>query len=211
MSGGKESNMKRILATGLGFFMIVMFSPAGFCTDGPYISGHIGYVNLQDRDYTWSSDSGMLEYDSGFTFGVAGGYRFKQVRVEAEGGYQKNDVSHVSVNGTRYSAAGDIRNDYLLINGYFDFVNKSPFTPFISAGFGVSSVRLDIHGNALIYGCAYDTVFTYQFGAGVGYALNKRFFLDLKYRYFATADPDLGGLKTSYKTNNVLVGVRCNF
>jgi len=40
-----------------------------------------------------------------------------------------------------------------------------------------------------------DTVFAYQIGAGAGYAVNKNITIDLKYRYFATEDPDFEGIK----------------
>ena len=56
-----------------------------------------------------------------------------------------------------------------------------------------------------------DTVFAYQVGAGVAYSINKNMILDLKYRFFATEDPNLYGSKAEFKSHNIYFGFRYTF
>lgn len=54
-------------------------------------------------------------------------------------------------------------------------------------------------------------MFAYQVGAGVGYALTPQVTLDVKYRYFATADPDFDGTDMEYASHNIYAGIRLDF
>ena len=54
-----------------------------------------------------------------------------------------------------------------------------------------------------------DTVFAYQVGAGVAFAINKHFTIDLKYRFFATEE--LETTIGTFESHNVYLGVRYNF
>lgn len=117
-------------------------------------------------------------------------------RAEGEIGYQKNDFDKVTGFGITLNASGDVSCLSFLANGYIDFHNSTPFTPFISAGIGVANIDAnDFRIGGFLIGSEDDTVFAYQMGAGVGYAVNKNITIDLKYRYFATEDPDFEGIK----------------
>jgi opacity protein-like surface antigen len=152
----------------------------------PYISLSGGLNFLQEDDFSYdfsgSTGTGSVEFDSGFVIEGAVGLAFDNVpvRAEIELSWQKNDVDQINFDGLgSASGDGDQRTVALMWNGYFDIKINSPFTPYILAGFGSAKLDEDI-GN----------IFAYQLGAGVGYALNKNMILDFKYKYFMTEDYD---------------------
>jgi opacity protein-like surface antigen len=177
---------------------------------------------LADSDVTeqgYSTETLTLEFDPGFATSFAGGVNFGMFRVEGEIGYQINDIDRVTGGGYSYNA-----NVYclsFLANGYIDFVNSSRFTPYISAGIGIANVGVESDDDDYYcdgYSCYDsdyydddDTVFAYQVGAGVAYAINKNMTLDLKYRFFATEDPNLYRSKAEFKSHNIYFGFRFTF
>jgi outer membrane autotransporter protein len=109
-------------------------------------------------------------------------------------------------------ASGDVTSLSFLANVYYDFVNSTPFTPYLTAGAGVAWLDVnDLAVAGMRVGDSDDTVFAYQFGAGVGYAINKNLTVDLKYRYFATEDPKFDGIDAEFANHNVYLGLRYNF
>jgi opacity protein-like surface antigen len=205
--------MKKILSVVLGLFMLLMLPEISFSADpGPYVSGRLGMAFLEDSDVTDNIDTITLEFDTGYALGVAVGHNFGMFRLEGEFGYQQNDIEEASAYGYSASAYGDINCFSLLINGYFDFVNTSPLTPYIGLGIGMARIEVksfEIAGYRI--GSDDDTVFAYQLGGGVGYAMNENVTLDLQYRYFATEDPEFGVVDAEYATHNVYFGLRYNF
>lgn len=192
--------------------MLLILPGVAFSAAGPYVSGNFGVGFLTDS--TWSDSSGSLtvESDPGFALGVAAGYNFGMFRLEGEIGYQKNDLDKVSVGPVSVSASGDVTNTYFLGNGYFDFINSSPFTPYVSTGIGFAKLKgndFAVLGTRI--GDSDDTVFAYQAGVGIGYAVNNNITIDLKYRYFRTADPNFNGTDGEYATHNIYLGLRYNF
>jgi outer membrane autotransporter protein len=116
--------------------------------------------------------------------------------------------------GVSLDASGDVSSIAFLINGYFDFVNDSAFTPYISAGLGYAKVEfndLNIVGSGLSSISDDDSVFAYQVGLGVGYAVTEKVTIDVKYRYFATDDPEFDTTQAEIASHNFLLGVRFNF
>ncbi len=90
-----------------------------------------------------------------------------------------------------------------MANVYLDFVNSSPVTPFLTAGIGMAEVTLFDYYD--------DTVFAYQVGAGLTFAINPHMSIDLKYRYFATEDLDFEGIEAEFASHNVYCGFRFTF
>ena len=202
---------KRILITACAI-------PFLFCSTAVaevYVSGNIGLAMLNDSDIgLFSSDGSVatltLKSDSGLGLGFAVGYAFGNTRMEGEYAYQKNDLDKVEVSAYGYSGSGKIGGETsshsFLYNVYYDFKNTSLFTPFLSAGVGVSNVEVDLLGAS-----EDDTVFAYQIGAGVAYAMTDKTFMDLTYRYFGTSDPEFDGVEIDYSSHNVYLGVRVSF
>lgn len=180
---------------------------------GPYVSGNIGVTLPSDSDVTASAVPDIsVESDNNLGLGIAAGYGFSNnTRLEAELAYQKNDLDKAEYSHTEVNLDGDTSSLALLLNGYYDFANKSPLTPFVSAGLGLARIDcndLNVQGSGLPNTDDDDTVFAYQVGAGVGYAVSGKVSLDVKYRYFGTSDPEFGRTEAEYSSHNVYAGVR---
>jgi opacity protein-like surface antigen len=116
--------------------------------------------------------------------------------------------------GVDVDLTGDVTSLSLLMNGYYGFVNNSAFTPYLSAGLGFAKVEVNdfnVPGSGLPDSNDDDTVFAYQVGVGVGCAVNEKVTIDVKYRYFATSDPEFDTTEAEFASHNFLFGVRVNF
>ena len=211
--GNMKKNLLIIFVCVLTFF----FSAHVCSADGLYVSGNLGFAMASDSDLTDSTVPGITintEFDTGLAFGAALGYDFNRFRVEGEISYQKNDVDKIGAQGVFFDATGDATALSFLINGYYDFKNRSAFTPFISAGLGFAQVEfndIDISGLGFSGSSDSDTVFAYQIGMGIGYAITEKVTIDVKYRYLGTEDSEYDTTKAEFASNNFLFGVRINF
>ena len=143
----------------------------------PYISISGGYAIANDIDWdAGGGRKGTEKFDDGFTVEGAFGLGFGAFRAELAGGYQLNDFE---------DSGGDMALIIGMLNGYFDFHNDSPLTPYILAGIGVINAEVDSEDDTFMGG---------QVGAGVGYAISDSFILDLKYKYLMADDADFGGV-----------------
>jgi opacity protein-like surface antigen len=195
--------MKKIFSVIAGLFILLMLPMASFgASPGPYVSANLGMSFLMDADFSEPGTNGTLSYDPGFASTIAAGYNFGMFRAEGEIGYQTNSGDKEYT--YRSNSSGDMTALSFMVNGYFDLVNSTPFTPFITAGIGIADLDADDMGSN-------DTVFAYQFGAGIGYAIVENFNIDLTYRYFATEDPEFGNGTAEFASNNVYLGLRYNF
>jgi opacity protein-like surface antigen len=209
--------MKKIILMITGCAMLLSISSVAYSAEGPYVSGNLGFAVPNDSDITDSTIPGgslNIESDTGPALGVAVGYDFGTTRVEGEIAYQKNDFDKTSIAGVGFNLTGDTSSLALLLNGYYDFTNESAFTPFISAGIGFSRVEvndMNISGSGIPGSNDDDTVFAYQVGAGVGYTVNEKITVDVKYRYSGTEDPKFDTTKAEYSSHNFYAGIRFAF
>ena len=208
-----KKNLLIIFVCVLAFF----FSASVYSAEGLYVSGNGGFATASDSDLTDSTVPGTtvnIEFDTGLALGAALGYDFNRFRVEGEISYQTNDVDKIGAQGVFFDATGDATALSFLINGYYDFVNRSAFTPYISAGLGFAQVEfndLNISGSGFPGSSEDDTVFAYQIGIGVGYAVTEKVTIDVKYRYFGTEDSEYDTTEAEFASNNFLFGVRVYF
>lgn len=208
--------MKKVNLIAAACALILSFSSVVLGAGEYYLSGNVGLAKLGDTDISTSviDMNGYeieLEFKNGFGFGLAGGYELgNNIRIEGEIAHQSNEVDQATrsdnLDVTTY-LEGDVSSLAILANGYYDFANQSALTPFLSAGLGFAKIEYESSEGE----SDDDTVFAYQIGAGVGYALSERLFIDAKYRYFATSEPDLDGVKIDYSSHNFYVGVRASF
>ena len=209
--------MKKNLLITFVCVLAFFFSVPVYSAEGLYASGNIGFAMASDSDLTDSTVPGITintEFDTGVALGAALGYDFSRFRVEGEISYQKNNVSKIGAQGASFDATGDSVALSFLINGYYDFINSSAFTPYISAGLGFAQVEfndLDISSSGFSGSSDEDTVLAYQVGIGVGYAVTEKVTIDLKYRYFGAEDSEYGTTTAEFASNNFLFGVRVNF
>jgi opacity protein-like surface antigen len=157
------------------------------------------------------SGSGEISYDTGLTAGGSVGYMMDTFRVEGEVSYQANDMDKISGNGGSLFVNGDISALTFLVNGYIDFYTGGPVTPFITAGIGYSNVEADIEGESND-----ENLFTYQLGAGIGYAISETLTLDFRYRYLGAEDYEYsevgaGSINAEISSHNISAGLRFAF
>ncbi len=164
----KGCNMKKYLLITFVCVLVFFFSAPVYSAEGLYVSGNIGFAMASDSDITDSTVPGVTvntEFDTGLAFGAALGYDFNRFRAEGEISYQKNDIDKIGSPGVILDATGDAKALSFLINGYYDFINSSAFTPYISAGIGFAQVEfndLDIRSLGFSGSNDEDTVFAYQ-------------------------------------------------
>jgi len=197
---------------------LLLGNSIAYSAEGPYLSANIGMAIPNDSDVVDSDMPGVpleIESDNGLAIAGAFGYGFnKNIRLEAEIQYVKHDLDKVNVLGSNLDINGDFSSLAMLLNGYYDFANESAFTPFISAGLGFSKLDASdtsIPGMGSLSSSDDDTVFAYQFSAGVSYAVTQKFAVDGKYRYFATSDPQLDVLEPEVSGNLLTLGVTFSY
>ena len=209
--------MKKTFFMITGCAMLLSISSITYSA-GPYVSGNLG-VSMPSNSYiTDSTIPGgkmNIESHSGLALGVAVGYGFaNNTRIEGEIAYTKNDLNEASLLGVDVDLTGDTSSLALLLNGYYDFTNESQFTTSITAGLGVANVELNdfnVPGSGLPSTNDDDTVFAYQVGLGVGYAVNEKVIVDVKYRYFGTSDLQFDTAEAEYSGQVVYAGTRVSF
>ena len=108
-----------------------------------------------------------------------------------------------------------------MLNSYYDFKNTSKFTPYISAGVGVTRVKnesTDIEFPDYSFSKS-DNHFTWSAGVGVAYNITNNVALDASYRYLNAGkfefsqdfDDDSQSVKYKLSSNDYSLGIRYNF
>lgn len=187
-----------------------------FCSvahsEGLYLSGRAGGSILQEYDEEGLGFTVTSSHETGFNFGSALGYQFtNNVRGELEFSFQQNGIekltvksSDPSLNGLTVGADGDFQFFNFMINGFWDFNNNSPVTPFLMAGTGASVIKLDdLKVGSISIPDETAARLGYQLGGGAAYAFSEKVDLTLDYRFFGTAG-------TTLLSHNVAVGMRFN-
>ncbi len=207
-----------VLATGM--------SPAVLADN--YFSLWGAYTDVKDFDFPVSTGVVNTEFDNGYGFGAAIGWRLREVgsgnrlRAEAEVSYRTNDVDTHSLGGSALAgSAGDIESTAFMVNLLVDFSEQSSFSPYLGFGLGGAHVEADGFGTTAIPNVVSDgeSVLAYQAIAGGSWDISPSAEIFGEYRYFATDDPSVrtsaatGGVpaEIKYRSNNLLLGVRFNY
>ena len=116
-----------------------------------------------------------------------------------------------------------LKSQSLMLNGYYDFKNKSKFTPYISAGVGMTYIKNDFYFIDPDYSSSKtDHNFTWSAGVGTTYNVTDNVALDLSYKYVDAGKlkfsgniigVDSGSGLTHFKLNarDYSLGIRYNF
>lgn len=202
---------------------------------GPYLSGFIGVSVPTDKVVTTDyydnsvSDHDQVKFDPGVNVGGSAGYDFGLLRLEGMISYRNSEIRAITdKDNYRFrNPDGNLGVAAFLANAFFDIHNESRVTPYLGGGIGFATLYLsDTYGTdtrgggsfsrPLLYEEGNDTVFAYQAGAGVEIALNRRYSLDIGYRYFGTdtatinRDSDQWS-SLKFDSHNVTVGFRSTF
>jgi opacity protein-like surface antigen len=205
--------MKKHLSLLAALLVAGTFSTPAIAADR-YVSANIGLswmnnIDVEDLDYTSASNENFV-MDSGISLLGAVGCDYGSYRLEAELGYQTNDVNRLTYgSNSAVDFEGSVSVVSLLANGYVDLAS-SGVEPYVTAGVGVAQVSFN-EVRPVAFGPAVDTnetTLAYQFGAGVAFPMGGNVMLDARYRYFATGD---FWDNTSIASNSALLGLRIGF
>lgn len=183
--------LRKALVTSL-LLMLIVYSNSSFSYEGWYLNLSIQSDFREDSGATINGSSiGDISHDTGYGFGSALGYSFfeNQIRIEGEVSYRTADVGNTTSNGTMTNS-GEIDVYALMTNILYDVYNSSNFIPYIGAGLGFGFIADDNDD---------DTQLAYQFLIGTNYAIADGQMLNIGYRYFGMADPEI-----ELATNNTL-------
>jgi opacity protein-like surface antigen len=196
--------MKR--SVGLLTLAVLLAAPSLATADGIglYIAPKLidGYARMQDVKDVDTSDgyvySKWSDNDSAFGAALTLGYDFHQkfqipLRADLEFAAFGNATGRKTWRypGQKASYKQTLKIQTLFLNAYYDFRNRSAFTPYVGGGFGMASIKADGRYDREYYGRSYSekygakstTNFAWNIGGGVAYKVNEQFSLDLGYRF----------------------------
>ncbi len=104
------------------------------------------------------------------TGSIAVGYKINSFRVELEG----------KLNNFFKTENARIQSNTLTANTYYDFINSSMFTPYITAGLGIAETSFRVQN---FEHTDHHNEFTYNVGFGLAVSITKSMAIDLMYRY----------------------------
>lgn len=176
--------MRSALLACLGVFVCAGAAAA----DGLYAEFQFGSSSYQDGDLSLFGGTGEAEYHPGINVGGAVGTRMLDGKLRLEGALSYRTAELDEVESTSVSGSPDLGVVALLGNAYFDIPVPWRVKPYVGGGLGVAIFMLDDLGATQIENP--DAQIAGNLMAGAFYPLGKRFELDLRYRWLASADAD---------------------
>lgn len=189
------------------------------------VSGNLGAPSLPTPLPRSNEFSVETRYENGVRLSGLYGYDFGLLRLAGEISYAKSKVQHrydysllfVDVDDPwveeqdRYQEVSqEISALSLMANGYYDFENRTGFTPYLMGGIG--AVKIDVDGGLA---SGDDTVMAYQIGVGISAELSEYIWLDIGYSYFSTEKAKFGSgsfrASTKYKSQNFSAAILIDF
>lgn len=132
-------------------------------------------------------------------FSVAYGMKFGEIRSDLEYTY----------NTPAKKDKAKVKNMSLMLNGYYDVMTGSEWTPYVQAGLGVARVKLEPNDLA-------KAKFGWQVGTGVAYAVDSNVSIDVGYRFAGfgkvESEKKLGkDNKVRVRTHSFTLGAKIGF
>ena len=176
--------MKKALSLLIAALFVMGMSAETFAAK-KYISGNVGMAWFDDATATQvegdEDDTVDLSFDSGIALTGAIGCDFGSTRIEAEMGYQKNDVKSITFDYVEFldpyeppyiserdrleteEGTGDVSLTTFMLNGYYDItpMEGSGVEIFLTAGVGAVFVHFDSVGPGIDMDETYDVVDDY--------------------------------------------------
>ncbi|MHA3052375.1 outer membrane protein [Acinetobacter sp. ANC 4640] len=210
----------------LSCFAANVSSHAATLAESAYVSAKVGvgiedahnkkYSNSEGTNISSKSDS-----ESVFTGSLAYGFNLAPVYnipVRAELEYAYHDTADFSFSEVCTSCQLSTKVQTVMLNGYYDFKNKSAFTPYVSLGLGNSSIKTTAHNDNFSKAKTTND-FAWSVGLGVAYTINPNFSADLGYRYLDAGKASVNNSVTNFQenikakisSNDVTLGLRYAF
>jgi opacity protein-like surface antigen len=183
----------------------------------------------QPIDYSYvqlgvQTHEGHQDLATGYLAGGALGMRFGEgFRAEIEASYQRFNAGDVVYDkpgpAIHHDGNGRQTATYVLGNVWYDFVSFSAIRPYAGGGVGVAFVNQHIDQPDNTLGpSGNDTVFAFQAGAGVNFALAEWVSLDIGYRFRGIMQADIKGQLAGdvhsgqdIYSHNIIAGLTLNF
>ena len=153
-----------------------------------------------------------------FMMSGALGYRYDYFRAELEYVWRdKVDIKKTSVSdmGIETKAQRTLKSYSYMLNGYIDLAPYNWFTPYISAGIGMTNLKYKSTYSAGGYSAvesSKDDNFTWSVGGGLSVKVTNRFNVDAGYRFYDMGDmKHKNGSKTGVKAHEIYGGLRYVF
>jgi len=227
---------KRYVIVGFILIVTVASSASAGGLDGMYlgVKGIYSHHESSDPILKWDGNSWRFDdkSDGAVGGGLAIGYDFDKrftlpLRVELE--YAMREEVEPSWTGNQgifvsyplnWKLEVETEVDTLLVNLYYDFKNRTSFTPYVGAGAGNSFIDWKSHytddgGMTPISANGEVTEFAWSIALGGSYAVTDAFMVDLGYRYVdaGTAEAEYQPLtsETDIELHEVVLGVRYAF
>jgi len=184
---------------------------------GFYLKGFGGFTFPSSEDSNLRASGNTvgrvdLDYDTGYTLGVAGGYMVTpNVAVEVEYAYRRADFDGtVRAFGTRDRGSDHTTSNSFMVNALYVFDGMGAtgqVKPYLGAGLG--GAELDVAGTST------DTLWAYQLIGGVGYEVAPNVTLMAEGRWYGTDDGAVSDdgvrFKTKMQTFDLLFGISYAF
>ena len=218
--------MRTAYRTLLAFCLVLCCCGAAWAEPhtGPYVGGFFGGNLLMNANATDPQGSFGLEYRPAAMWGAVLGWDLGpdnplggEGRVELEYSRRSTPLDQVGFAEGKVPGSGDLTVDSLLVNFIGVGHDDSAWAPYILLGLGAArsdASGLRASGQPLATDTA--TLFAYQAGIGVDYALSDHISFDLGYRFFGTTPPkftETNGqrFETDYFSHSLMLGMRVGF
>lgn len=152
-----------------------------------YIGGNFGFGFPRDHK---DDDGNTIELDDDIGGTVAVGYNFVPVRIEGEFIFRTSDVRRYEDDFGDRPATGNIQNLGVMVNAIYDLPLAQLYSPYVGGGFGASRISAKgIRWDGETQLDDSESVFAYQFMAGIEYEIGRSAAVRLGYRFFSTRNP----------------------
>ena len=152
-----------------------------------------------------------LDYDTGYTLGIAGGYQFTpSLAFEVEYAYRNADGDLKGLD-----TSGTVRSNAFMANAIYSFPAMGAtgaWRPYVGVGLGAADAKYDPNGFGSFDS---DYNFAYQAITGVSYDITPQWSLNGEVRFFGindqTYENDDASFKTPFHTFDALIGATYRF
>jgi opacity protein-like surface antigen len=195
----KPHSVSVVLAAWIAAGLAAVGLPATVHAHGPgwyahfAMGGSIATDSNMEEFFTEPVASRVVEFDPGFRFDAAVGYRFNDFfSLEMETGYSFNTVN--SISGATLVDDMSVSQVPFLLNGVVQLHNRSRFTPYFGAGGGGSISVVDADflqiGGVGFSGTTGGATWAWQAFAGLRYEINDQMTAGLQYKFSGFGDVD---------------------
>lgn len=185
----------------LSLITFTLIASHAFAVDGVYMGNGLQGSFITSGDVEQNGVNGAAKYTTGVGFSAALGYGLpgRNIRVEGELSYRRNNVNLSNITADN---SGDAQNVAAMLNAYYDIdTGFYGLKPYVGLGLGYGHVTISDAGFA-------EGHLAYQAMTGVTYAFPGGQEIYGGYRYHGMADPSNSTTKLEYRGHIIELGYR---